>query len=178
MGVTVAKAEHEREKPVSLAHLENPIVTEDGKVVSKHPATGRRVNCEGNAVGEDSDVISELTDGDITKCPAGKETEDAINGKGKAVAFLEDVPPKEESEEPKESEEEIRQRKQLEEDNRLGGQLASCLEQGLHKTKPILKMLTDVSLSPFPLLSTFSPEFPILHFVRFSTPNLNLPPAF
>lgn len=60
------------------------------------------------------------------------------------VTLIEDIP---EPEEPKESEEEIAARKEAENDRKLAGQLASCIEQSIDKIKPILKMIEDVSSS-------------------------------
>lgn len=100
---------------------------------------------------ENGDTIAKLTDGDLQKC-AGKEIDndgDVKDQKGMVVGhvtLLEDIPePEPVVEEPKESEEEIAERKQLEADRKLAGQLASCIEQSIDKIKPILKMITDVS---------------------------------
>lgn len=118
------------------------------KEIKKHPAAGRKVNREGNVVDEDGNVIAKLTDGDKTKC-AGKEVDndgDVVDGKGMSVGhvtLLEDIP-EPEVEEPKESEEEAAKRVQLEQDRKLAGQLAACIEQSIDKIKPILKMITDV----------------------------------
>lgn len=124
---------------------------EEEKSISKHPAAGRKVNKQGEVVDENGDVIAKLTDGDLTKC-AGKEIDndgDVVDGKGKSVGhvtLLEDIPaPPAAPEEPKESEEEIAEKKQLEADRKLAGQLASVIEQSIDKIQPILKMITDVS---------------------------------
>lgn len=125
---------------------------EEEKEVPKHPAAGRKANREGNVVDENGDVIAKLTEGEVTKC-AGKEIDndgDIIDQKGQVVGhvtLLEHIPapPEEESEEPKESEEEMEKRKQFEQDRKLAGQLATCIEQSIDKLKPILKMITDVS---------------------------------
>lgn len=128
---------------------------EEEKEVSKHPAAGRKVNKEGNVVDENGDVIAKLTDGDISKC-SGKEIDndgDVVDGKGKSVGhvtLLEDIPPPQE--EPKESEEETAKKAQLEQDRKLAGQLANCIEGSIDKIKPILKMITDVSI-PLSVLS-------------------------
>lgn len=125
---------------------------EEEKEISKHPAAGRKVNKEGNVVDENGDVIAKLTDGEITKC-AGKEIDndgDVVDGKGASighVTLLGDIPapPEEVPEEPKESEEEIAKKAQLEQDRKLAGQLANCIEGSIDKIRPILKMITDVS---------------------------------
>ena len=121
---------------------------EEEKEVSKHPAAGRKVNREGNVVDENGDVIAKLTDGEATKC-AGKEIDndgDVVDGKGNSVGhvtLLGDIPAPP-PEEPKESEEEIAKKTQLEQDRKLASQLASCIEQSVGKIKPILKMISDV----------------------------------
>lgn len=132
---------------------------EEEKEISKHPAAGRKVNREGNVVDANGDVIAKLTEGEITKC-AGKEIDndgDVVDGKGVSVGhvtLLEDIPapPLEEPEEPKESEEDVAKRTQLEQDRKLASQLATCIEQSIDKIKPILKMITDVSSTKSPLM--------------------------
>lgn len=132
---------------------------EEEKEVDKHPAAGRKVNRKGEVVDEAGDVIAKLTEGEITKC-AGKSIDndgDVVDGKGKVVGhvtLLEDIPepepepePEQVVEEPRESEEEIEQRRQAAQDKKLAGQLASCVEQSIDKIKPIMKMITDVSHS-------------------------------
>jgi hypothetical protein len=124
---------------------------EEEKEISRHPAVGRKVNREGNVVDENGDVIAKLTEGEITKC-AGNEIDndgDVVDGKGNVlghVNLLADIP--EPEPEPTETEDEIEKRKQLEQDRKLAGQLANCIEQSLDKIKPILKMITDVSHYP------------------------------
>jgi len=124
---------------------------EEEKAKVKHPAAGRKVNKAGDVVDENGDVIAKLTDGTLQKC-AGKEIDDdgdVVDGKGTTVGhvtLLEDIPepePEPVVEEPKESEEEIAERKQLEQDRKLAGQLAQCIDQSLESIKPILKMITD-----------------------------------
>jgi hypothetical protein len=126
---------------------------EEEKVKSKHPAAGRKVNKKGDVVDENGDLIAKLTDGNLQKC-AGNEIDDdgdVVDGKGTTVGhvtLLEDIPepePEPVVEEPKESEEEVEKKKQLEQDKKLAGQMAGCIEQSLDKIKPILKMITDVS---------------------------------
>jgi hypothetical protein len=119
---------------------------EEEKEVSKHPAAGLRVNKEGNVVDENGDIVAKLTEGEAAKC-AGKEIDedgDVVDGKGKTlghVTVLADIPePK-----PEETEEDIEQRKQLEQDRKLAGQLAACIEQSIEKIKPILRSIMDVS---------------------------------
>lgn len=126
---------------------------EEEKPKSKHPAAGRKVNKKGEVVDENGDLIAKLTDGSLQKC-AGHEIDDdgdVVDGKGTTVGhvtLIEDIPepePEPVVEEPKESEEEIAERKQLEQDRKLAGQLAQCIDQSLESIKPILKMITDVS---------------------------------
>lgn len=127
---------------------------EEEKEVANHPAAGRKANREGNVVDENGDVIAKLTEGEVTQC-AGKQIDndgDIINQKGQVVGhvtLLEHIlaPPEEE---PKKSEEEMEKRKQVEQDRKLAGQLATCIEESIDKLKPILKMITGVS--PFLLL--------------------------
>jgi len=69
------------------------------------------------------------------------------------VTLLEDIPappepePEPVVEEPKESEEEIEQKKQLAQDKKLANQMAMCVQQSLDKINPILKMISEVSLT-------------------------------
>ncbi|KAH8586759.1 hypothetical protein B0O99DRAFT_643579 [Bisporella sp. PMI_857] len=120
---------------------------EEEKAKAKHPASGRKVNRKGEVVDENGDTIAKLTDGNLQKC-AGCEIDDdgdVVDGKGVTVGhitLLEDIP-EPEPEEPKESEEEIAERKQIEEDRKLAGRLASCIDQSLESIKPILKMITE-----------------------------------
>ena len=134
---------------------------EEEKVKSKHPAAGRKVNKKGEVVDENGDIIAKLTDGELLKC-AGKDIDDdgdVVDGKGTTVGhvtILEDIPeseppePEAEPETPQESEEEIAERKQLEDDKKLAGQLAQCVDQSLENIKPILKMITDVCYQFYP----------------------------
>jgi len=130
---------------------------EEEKEVRRHPAAGRRVNKRGEVVDDNGDTIAKLTDGDLLKC-AGKEIDDdgdVVDGKGSSighVTLLEDIPepeaepepePEPVVEEPKETEEEIAERKQLEQDKKLANQMAACISQSIDKIKPILKMITD-----------------------------------
>ena len=93
-------------------------------------------------------MIGKLTEGEVSKC-AGKEIDndgDIINEKGQTlghVTLVEDIP-EPEPEEPQETEEEIAERKQLEQDKKLAGQMATVVGQSLDKIKPILQMITEV----------------------------------
>jgi hypothetical protein len=93
-------------------------------------------------------VIGKLTDGDIQKC-AGKEIDedgDVYNQKNQVighVSLLEDIHEPEPEPEATESPEEIKEREQLEQDKKLAGQLAMCVQQSLDKVQPILKMITE-----------------------------------
>lgn len=126
-----------------------------GKGEGPQPVAGRKVNREGNVVDENGDINAKLTEGIITKC-SGKEIDedgDVYNSKGQVighVTLLEDIPPESEAErepepEPQESEEEIEARKQLEQDKKLAGQMALCIQQSLDKINPILKLIIEVS---------------------------------
>ncbi len=130
---------------------------EEEKEKVHNPVAGRKVNREGNVVDENGDVIAKLTEGEITKC-SGKEIDedgDVYNQKGQVighVTLLEDIPPEPEAEpepepepEPQETPEEIEARRQLEQDKKLAGQLATVIQQSIDKINPILKMITDVS---------------------------------
>ncbi|KAH0559556.1 hypothetical protein GP486_003932, partial [Trichoglossum hirsutum] len=107
-----------------------------------NPMSGRKVNREGNVMDENGDVIGRLTEGDITKC-AGKPVDDdgdVVDQKNKVIGhatLLENIPPEPEPEpEPKESEEELEKKRQIEQDRKLAGQMATCIEQSLDKIKP------------------------------------------
>ena len=125
---------------------------EEEKEISKHPAGGRKVNKKGEVVDENGDTIAKFSDGDLQKC-AGKEIDndgDVKDQKGTVVShvtLLEDIP-EPEPQEPKESEEEIEKRKQVEQDKKLAGQLASTVEGSIDQIKPILKMITEVRHHP------------------------------
>lgn len=128
---------------------------EPEKEKSRHPASGFKVNREGNVVDENGDTIAKLTDGDLSRC-AGKEIDDdgdVVDGKNQrigSVTLLADIPvPEEVPEEPKESPEEAEERKQMEQDKKLAAQMATCIQQSLDKIQPILKMITEVD-KPFP----------------------------
>jgi hypothetical protein len=119
---------------------------EEEKEEAKHAAAGRKVNKKGEVVDENGDIIAKLTEGELLKC-SGKSIDadgDVVDGKGTAighVSLLEEIP----EEEPKETEEEIEERKQIAADKKLAGQLASVIEGSIEKINPILKMITEVS---------------------------------
>ncbi|KAL2109783.1 hypothetical protein VUR80DRAFT_2017 [Thermomyces stellatus] len=110
--------------------------------VPQNPMKGRKVNREGNVVDEDGNVIGRLTSGELTVC-AGKQIDndgDVVDYKGNTVghaSLLEDIPPEEESPE------ERQKREQAEEDEKLAGRMAACLEGCLDKIGPICRMITD-----------------------------------
>jgi len=128
---------------------------EEEKPKAHSPVAGRKVNREGNVVDENGDVIAKLTEGEITKC-SGKEIDedgDVYNQKNQVighVTLLEDIPPppaepekEPEPEVPSKTPEEIETEKQLAQDKKLAGQLATCIQQSLDKINPILKMITE-----------------------------------
>lgn len=129
-----------------------------------------KVNKDGNVVDDSGDVIAKLTEGEISKC-TGKEIDndgDIINEKGVQVGhvtLIEDIPePEPEPEEPKETEEEIEARKQIEQDKKLAGQMATCIQQSIDKIKPILDMINEVSgssLETAPILMSNSTSMPL-----------------
>jgi hypothetical protein len=161
-GNTIGRAERWEPEEKQKAH--NPVagrkVNREGNVVDEDGKHWRLIlqnlpNYTVLTLGT-GDVIAKLTDGDITKC-AGKEIDedgDVYNLKNQVighVTLLEDIPPEPEAEpepepepEPTESPEEIAERKQLEMDKKLAGQLAMCIQQSLDKINPILKMITEV----------------------------------
>lgn len=106
----------------------------------KAPYAGRKVNREGNVLDEEGNIVAKLVSGDVSAC-SGKEVDedgDVTNYKGDTVghvALLEDIP--------KETEEEIKKREEAENDRKLAGKLAGCIEQSLDKIRPICKMITD-----------------------------------
>ncbi|KAI0835045.1 hypothetical protein F5Y06DRAFT_143003 [Hypoxylon sp. FL0890] len=108
-----------------------------------NPMSGRRVNREGNVVDENGDLMGKLTSGVLSEC-AGKKIDDdgdVVDGKGKVLghcSLLSEIPP-----EPEETEEEKEARLQLEQDRKIAGQIAFCIEQSLDKIKPICKMIVD-----------------------------------
>ncbi|KAH7110434.1 hypothetical protein EDB81DRAFT_598641, partial [Dactylonectria macrodidyma] len=116
----------------------------------KDPLAGRRVNREGNVVDDDGNLIGKLTSGDLFIC-SGKEVDedgDVVNRKGQTIGHvtrLEDIPPEAEPEpEPEtESPEEKEKREQAENDRKLAGRIAACVEQALDKVRPICKLITD-----------------------------------
>lgn len=139
----------------TLGHAERWEEPEEEKDVS--PMHGRRVNKQGDIVDENGDVMGKLTTGDLGQCIGKKidEDGDVVDGKGNKLghcSLLAEIPePEPEPEpEPTETEEERAARLQLEQDRKIAGQIGSCIEQSLDKIKPILKMITSVSLIHIP----------------------------
>ncbi|KAI2629971.1 hypothetical protein GGR54DRAFT_587159 [Hypoxylon sp. NC1633] len=117
---------------------------EEPEAKDVNPMSGRRVNREGNVVDENGDLTGKLTSGLLSEC-AGKKIDDdgdVVDGKGKVLghcSLLSEIPePTDE-----ETEEEKEERLKLEQDRKIAGQIASCIEQSLDKIKPICKMITD-----------------------------------
>lgn len=135
---------------------------EEVKPEATSPVKGRKVNREGNVVDENGDLIAKLTEGEVTKC-AGKEIDadgDVYNSKGSVighvtlldeipapepVAELEPEPEVEEEveEEPQETEEEKQERLLKEQDRKLAGQMAMCIQGSLDNINPVLRMISD-----------------------------------
>lgn len=122
---------------------------EEEKEKPHNPLAGRKVNREGNVVDDNGDLIGKLTEGTVSNC-VGMEIDDdgdLVNSKGNRIGhatLLENIP-QEEPAEPAESEEEAEKRKQAEQDKKLAGQMATCIQQSLDKIHPILRMITSVS---------------------------------
>lgn len=116
---------------------------EEEKPREVNPMAGLKVNREGEVRNDSGDVIGKLTDGSITNC-VGKEIDndgDIVNAKGETIGhatLLENIPP-----EPEESEEEKKKREELEQDKKLAGQMANCIQQSIDKVQPILRMITE-----------------------------------
>lgn len=116
----------------------------------KNPLEGRKVNREGNVVDDNGEVIGKLTEGTPSNC-VGQEIDndgDIVNSKGQTIGhavLLENLPeePEPEPEEPGETEEEKEKRLQLENDKKLAGQMAHCIQESIDKIKPILTMISD-----------------------------------
>ncbi|RYP75023.1 hypothetical protein DL771_002671 [Monosporascus sp. 5C6A] len=132
----------------AIGHAERWEEPEEEKDVS--PMCGRRVNKQGDVVDENGDVMGKLTSGDLGQCIGKKidEDGDVVDGKGNKLghcSLLAEIPePEPEPEpEPTETEEEKQARLQLEQDRKIAGQIASCIEQSLDKIKPILRMITS-----------------------------------
>lgn len=125
---------------------------EEEKQKAHSPVEGRKVNREGNVVDENGDLIAKLTEGEITKC-SGKEIDadgDVYNSKNQVighVTLLDEIPaepePEPVEEEPKESQEEIDARKQVEQDTKLASRMAFSIQESIDKISPILKNITD-----------------------------------
>ncbi|TGJ88606.1 hypothetical protein E0Z10_g151 [Xylaria hypoxylon] len=127
-----------------LGHAERWEEPEVEKDVS--PMAGRKVNREGNVVDESGDVIGKLTSGELSQCAGKKIDDDAdvIDQKGNVlghVSLLEEIPEPEPEE--TETEEERLERLQKEQDSRIAGQIAYCIEHSLDKIKPICKMIVE-----------------------------------
>ncbi|KAI0908831.1 hypothetical protein F4823DRAFT_563409 [Ustulina deusta] len=125
-----------------LGHAERWEEPEVEKEVS--PMSGRRVNREGNVVDETGDVIGKLTSGELSECAGKKIDDDAdvVDQKGNVLghcSLLEEIP----EPEPTETEEERAERLQKEQDKKIAGQIACCIEQSLDKIKPICRMIVD-----------------------------------
>ncbi|KAI0602083.1 hypothetical protein F4775DRAFT_538219 [Biscogniauxia sp. FL1348] len=127
-----------------LGHAERWEEPEVPKEVN--PMSGRKVNREGNVVDENGDIMGKLTSGVLSQC-AGKKIDDdgdVVDQKGSILghcSLLEEIP--EPEPEPEETEEERAARLQQEQDRKIAGQIASCIEQSLDKIKPICKMIVD-----------------------------------
>ncbi|KAI1644631.1 uncharacterized protein F4817DRAFT_318633 [Daldinia loculata] len=105
-----------------------------------NPMSGRRVNREGNIVDENGDLMGKLTSGLLSEC-AGKKIDDdgdVIDSKGNVLGHCSLL-----TELPEETEEEKQARLQVEQDRKIAGTIASCVEQSLDKIKPICKMIVD-----------------------------------
>ncbi|KAH6718676.1 hypothetical protein BKA61DRAFT_629600 [Leptodontidium sp. MPI-SDFR-AT-0119] len=136
----------------SLGKAERWDEEKKGKICS--PVEGRRVNREGSVVDENGDLIAKLTEGEITKC-SGMEIDadgDVHNSKNQVighVTLLDQVPaepepePEAVEEEPKESQEDIDAKKQIEQDTKLASRMAFIIQESIDKTSPILKNITD-----------------------------------
>ncbi|GAW13808.1 hypothetical protein ANO14919_031980 [Xylariales sp. No.14919] len=130
-----------------LGHAERWEEPEVEKDVS--PMSGRKVNREGNVVDENGDVIGRLTSGALSQCAGKKIDDDAdvVDQKGNVLghcSLLEEIPePEPEPEEPTETEEEREERLQKEQDRKIAGQIAYCIEQSLDKIKPICRMIVE-----------------------------------
>lgn len=146
---------------------------EEEKPEATSPVKGRKVNREGNVVDENGDLIAKLTEGEVTKC-AGKEIDadgDVYNSKGAVighVTLLDEIPEpvaepepepepvpepepeveEEVEEEPQETEEEKQERLLKEQDRKLAGQMAMCIQGSLDNINPVLRMISDVSCFP------------------------------
>ncbi|KAI1480974.1 hypothetical protein F4774DRAFT_408414 [Daldinia eschscholtzii] len=105
-----------------------------------NPMSGRRVNREGNVVDENGDLMGKLTSGLLSEC-AGKKIDDdgdVVDSKGKVLGHCSLL-----AELPEETDEEKQARLQLEQDQKIAGQISFCIEQSLDKIKPICKMIVD-----------------------------------
>ncbi|KAK5626552.1 hypothetical protein RRF57_002267 [Xylaria bambusicola] len=126
-----------------LGHAERWEEPEVEKDVS--PMSGRKVNREGNVINEDGDIIGKLTSGELSECAGKKIDDDAdvVDQKGNVLghcSLLSEIP---EEPEPEETEEERQARLQREQDAKIAGQIAYCIEQSLDKIKPICRMIVE-----------------------------------
>lgn len=118
---------------------------EEEKEKPHNPLAGRKVNRDGNVVDDNGDIIGKLTEGTVANCVGMEIDEDGdiVNSKGNSIGhatLLENIRPEEE---PAESEEDAEKRKQLEEDKKLAGRMATSIQQSLDKIQPILRMITS-----------------------------------
>ncbi|KAI1361683.1 hypothetical protein F5Y08DRAFT_342427 [Xylaria arbuscula] len=131
-----------------LGHAERWEEPEVEKEVS--PMAGRKVNREGNVIDEDGEIIGKLTSGELSQC-AGKRIDDdadVVDQKGNKLghcSLLSEIPEEEPEPEPEpeETEEERQARLQKEQDAKIAGQIAYCIEQSLDKIKPICRMIAE-----------------------------------
>ncbi|RYO82374.1 hypothetical protein DL766_004746 [Monosporascus sp. MC13-8B] len=128
----------------AIGHAERWEEPEEEKDVS--PMCGRRVNKQGEVVDENGDVMGKLTSGSLGQCIGKKidEDGDVVDGKGNKLGHCSlpsEIPEPEPEPEPTETEEK-QARLQLEQDRKIAGQIANCIEQSLDKIRPILRMTT------------------------------------
>ncbi|KAI1353904.1 hypothetical protein F5Y01DRAFT_312498 [Xylaria sp. FL0043] len=113
-----------------------------------NPMSGRKVNREGNVVDENGDVIGKLTTGELSQC-AGKKIDDdgdVVDQKGNVLghcSLLSEIPEPEPEPEPTETDEEREERLKREQDAKIAGQIAACIEQSLDKIRPICRMIVE-----------------------------------
>ncbi|KAH9890168.1 hypothetical protein F4778DRAFT_796438 [Xylariomycetidae sp. FL2044] len=114
-----------------------------------NPMSGRQVNYEGNVVDENGNLMGKLTTGELSQC-VGKKIDDdgdVVDKKGNVLghcSLLQEIQEEPEPEpEPEETEEEREARLQLEQDRKIAGQIAWCIEGSLDKIKPLCRMMVD-----------------------------------
>lgn len=109
---------------------------------------------------DNGDVIGKLTEGEVSKC-AGKEIDndgDIINEKGQTlghVTLINDIP-EPVAEEPKESEEEIEEKKRVAQDKKLASAISGTIQDTIERMKPILSDITSVSESDSDRMKRFN----------------------